>query len=348
MTLPAFNMRQLLEAGVHFGHQSHRWNPKMQNYIFGSRNKIHILDLAQTVPMLHQALVATSDAVAKGGRVLFVGTKRQASDGIADAAKRCAQYYINRRWLGGTLTNWKTISQSIRRLKQLDEMLATGAQGLTKKEQLNLHRERDKLEIALGGIKDMGGLPDILFVIDTNKEKIAIDEARKLGIPVIGVVDSNSDPDHINFPVPGNDDAGRAITLYCDLFARACIDGIERAQGEHHVDVGAAVDPHIGELPADGAAPAAKVNGKAKLGATYKGLDAPVGLADDLKRITGISQKFETKLNDLGVYHFWQMLALTTDDVSAIDNAMKLRGKITKDDWIGQAKKLQAEVEATV
>jgi small subunit ribosomal protein S2 len=345
MTLPAFNMRQLLEAGVHFGHQSHRWNPKMQNFIFGSRNKIHILDLAQTVPMLHAALVATSDAVAKGGRVLFVGTKRQASDGIADAAKRCAQYYINRRWLGGTLTNWKTISQSIRRLKQLDEMLASGAQGLTKKEQLNLHRERDKLEIALGGIKDMGGLPDILFVIDTNKEKIAIDEARKLGIPVIGVVDSNSDPDHINFPVPGNDDAGRAITLYCDLFARACIDGIERAQGEQHVDMGAAVDPQFGDIPAEGA-PAANGAGKGKIGAVYKGLDAPVGLADDLKRIDGISQKFETKLNDLGVYHFWQMTKMTPDDISAIDNAMKLRGKMTKEDWIGKARKLQAEIEA--
>jgi small subunit ribosomal protein S2 len=345
MTLPAFTMRQLLEAGVHFGHQSHRWNPKMQNFIFGSRNKIHILDLAQTVPMLHQALVATSDAVAKGGRVLFVGTKRQASDGIADAAKRCAQYYINRRWLGGTLTNWKTISQSIRRLKQLDEMLAAGASGLTKKEQLNLHRERDKLEIALGGIKDMGGLPDILFVIDTNKEKIAIDEARKLGIPVIGVVDSNSDPDHINFPVPGNDDAGRAITLYCDLFARACIDGIERAQGEHHADLGAAVDPSFGDVPAEGAAPA---NGaaKGKIGAVYKGLDAPVGLADDLKRIDGISQKFETKLNDLGVYHFWQMTKMTADDISAIENAMKLRGKMAKEDWIGKARKLQAEAEA--
>jgi len=348
MALPAYNMRQLLEAGVHFGHQSHRWNPKMQNFIFGARNNIHIIDLAQTVPMLHQGLLAVSDAVAKGGRVLFVGTKRQASDAIAEAAKRSAQYYINRRWLGGTLTNWKTISQSIRRLKQLDETLASGAQGLTKKEQLGLQRERDKLEVALGGIKDMGGLPDILFVIDTNKEAIAIAEARKLGIPVIGIVDSNSDPDHINFPIPGNDDAGRAITLYCDLFARAAIDGIDRAQGSHGMDAGEAVEPHIGDLPEVGAEPAngaAKTNGKGAKGVPFKGLDAPVGLADDLKRVTGISQKFETKLNDLGVYHFWQMAKLTPDEISAIDNAMKLRGKITKEDWIGQAKKLQAESE---
>ena len=341
MALPAFNMRQLLEAGVHFGHQSHRWNPKMKTFIFGARNKIHIIDLAQTVPMLHQALVATSDAVAKGGRVLFVGTKRQASDAISDAAKRCAQYYINKRWRGGTLTNWREVSQSIRRLKKLDETLAAGAQGLTKKEQLNLQRERDKLESALGGIKDMGGLPDILFIIDTNKEALAIQEARKLGIPVIGIVDSNSDPDGINFPVPGNDDAGRAITLYCDLFARACIDGIERAQGEHGVDAGAAVDPQFGEIPAEGGdAPAAK-GGKA-----YQGLDAPVGLADDLKRINGINQKNETKLNDLGVFHFWQIAKMTADEVKSIDNAMKLRGKMDKEDWIGQARKLQAEREA--
>src|SRR5450432_98904 len=203
MSVPDFSMRQLLESGAHFGHQSHRWNPKMERYIFGARNSIHIIDLAQTVPLLHRALQTVSDTVAKGGRVLFVGTKRQASDAIADAAKRCAQYYINRRWLGGTLTNWKTISQSIRRWKQLDETLASGAQGLTKKEQLGRTRERDKLEVALGGIKDMGGLPDILFVIDTNKEAIAIAEARKLGIPVIGIVDSNSHSEDIHFPIPG-------------------------------------------------------------------------------------------------------------------------------------------------
>ena len=233
MALPDFSMRQLLEAGVHFGHQAHRWNPKMAEYIFGARNNIHIIDLAQSVPMLHRALQAVSDTVANGGRILFVGTKRQAQDAIAEAAKKSAQYYVNSRWLGGTLTNWKTISQSISRLRKLEEMLSSGeSQGYTKKERLTLQRERDKLDRALGGIKDMGGLPDLLFVIDTNKEDIAIKEARRLGLPVAAVVDTNCDPDGITYVVPGNDDASRAITLYCDLVAKAAIDGISRAQGE--------------------------------------------------------------------------------------------------------------------
>jgi small subunit ribosomal protein S2 len=207
-------MRQLLEAGVHFGHQSHRWNPKMAEFIFGARNNIHIIDLAQTVPLLHTALKAVSDTVAKGGRILFVGTKRQAQDGVAEAAKKSAQYFVNSRWLGGTLTNWKTISLSIKRLRKLDEMLDSGeAHGYTKKERLTLTRERDKLNRSLGGIKDMGGLPDLLFVIDTNKEDIAIKEAQRLGIPVAAVVDTNCNPDGITYVVPGNDDAGRAITL---------------------------------------------------------------------------------------------------------------------------------------
>src|SRR5258705_9747114 len=238
MSLPDYSMRQLLEAGVHFGHQSHRWNPKMAEYIFGARNNIHILDLAQTVPMLHRALQAVSDTVAKGGRILVVGTKRQAQDSSADAAKRCAQYYVNSRWLGGTLTNWKTISASIKRLRQLEEMLGSGEAGrYTKKERLTLTRERDKLDRALGGIKDMGGLPDLVFVIDTNKEDIAIKEARRLNIPVAAVVDTNCDPDGITYVVPGNDDACRAISLYCDLIAKAAIDGIGRAQGEMGIDV---------------------------------------------------------------------------------------------------------------
>src|ERR671925_1027950 len=252
MALPDFTMRQLLEAGVHFGHQAHRWNPKMAEFIFGTRNNIHIIDLAQTVPMLHRALEAVSDTVARGGRILFVGTKRQAQDAVAEAAKKSAQYYVNSRWLGGTLTNWKTISESIKRLRKLDEMLASGeAGGYTKKERLTLQRERDKLERALGGIKDMGGLPDLLFVIDTNKEDIAIKEAQRLGVPVAAVVDTNSDPIGITFPVPGNDDASRAITLYCDLIARAAIDGISRAQGEMGIDVGAAAQPIVEELPAE-------------------------------------------------------------------------------------------------
>jgi small subunit ribosomal protein S2 len=243
MALPDFSMRQLLEAGVHFGHQTHRWNPKMAPYIFGDRNNIHIIDLSQTVPLLHQALKQVSDVVARGGRVLFVGTKRQASDIVADAAQRSAQYYVNSRWLGGMLTNWKTISNSIQRLRKLDEVLSSeGGQGFTKKELLNLQREREKLDKALGGIKDMGSTPDLMFVIDTNKEAIAILEAKRLGIPVVAVIDSNCDPDKIDFPIPGNDDAARAIQLYCDLIAKAAIDGIARQQGSFGVDIGASAE----------------------------------------------------------------------------------------------------------
>ncbi len=256
MALPDFSMRQLLEAGVHFGHQTHRWNPKMAPYIYGARNNIHIIDLAQTVPMLFRALQQVSDTVAQGGRVLFVGTKRQASDAIADAARRCAQYYVNSRWLGGTLTNWKTISHSIDRLRKLDEMLDEGVQGLTKKELLSLTREREKLVRALGGIRDMGGVPDLLFVIDTNKESIAIAEARRLNIPVAAVVDTNCDPEGITFPVPGNDDAGRSVALFCDLVARAAIDGISRGQSDRGVDVGEAENVPAEEALASEGAPA--------------------------------------------------------------------------------------------
>ena len=222
MAIPTFTMRQLLEAGVHFGHTTRRWNPKMAPYIFGTRNRIHIIDLEQTVPMLGHALQSVRDIVAGGGRALFVGTKRQASaEIIRDSAKRCGQYYVNHRWLGGMMTNWKTISNSIRRLRTVEATLEEDPAGLTKKELLNLTRERDKLERALGGIKDMGGLPDVIFVIDTNKEHIAIQEAQNLGIPVVAVLDSNSDPVGVNFPIPGNDDATRAIALYCNLMAAA-------------------------------------------------------------------------------------------------------------------------------
>ncbi len=331
MAMPAFNMRQLLEAGVHFGHQSHRWNPKMAPFIFGARNSIHIVDLAQTVPLLHQALVAVSDVVAKGGRVLFVGTKRQAGEAVADAAKRSAQYYINHRWLGGTLTNWKTISQSIRRLRQLDDMLGGDTHGRTKKELLNLTRERDKLNQGLGGIRDMGGLPDLLFVIDTNKEDIAIKEAQKLKIPIVAVVDTNCDPDGIDFPIPGNDDAGRAITLYCDLIARAAIDGLGRGQSSAGIDIGAAEAPPEEDLPE---APA------------FVGIDAPRGEADDLKRISGISPKLEQSLNDLGVYHFWQISDLDGNGVAALDTALKVNGRVARDNWVAQAKKFVDEAAA--
>ena len=250
MATPEFTMRQLLEAGVHFGHQTHRWNPKMRNYIYGSRNGIHIIDLSQTVPLLHQALVTTAETVAKGGRVLFVGTKRSASELVADAAKRSAQYYVNSRWLGGTLTNWKTISHSIKTLRTTDDMLGKEHSGLTKREMLELTRTKEKLDKSLGGIKDMGGVPDILFVIDTNKEQIAIKEANRLGIPVVAIIDTNSDPAGVTYPIPGNDDAGRAVSLYCDLISRACIEGISLAQSGSGVDVGAAEEPLAEELPA--------------------------------------------------------------------------------------------------
>ena len=249
MAMPSFSMRQLLEAGVHFGHHTRRWNPKMSPYIFGVRNNVHILDLEQTVPMLHRALQAARDVVAGGGRVLFVGTKRQASEKLAESAKRCGQYYVNHRWLGGMLTNWKTISNSIKRLRDLDEQLDQGLAGMTKKELLQLTRERDKLERALGGIKEMGGRPDILFVIDTNKEDIAVAEAAKLGIPVIAVVDSNSDPEGITYPIPGNDDALRAIATYLDLMADAVLDGLQQEMIASGVDVGEQAEAPAEQLP---------------------------------------------------------------------------------------------------
>ena len=243
MALPEFSMRQLLEAGVHYGHQTARWNPRMGEYIYGDRNGIHILDLTQTVPMLDAALKVVRDTVAKNGRILFVGTKRQAQKPIAEAAEKCAQFYMNHRWLGGTLTNWRTVSGSIARLRELETVLATGGEGRVKKELLTLQREKDKLELSLGGIKDMGSIPDIMFVIDTNKEAIAIQEARKLNIPIIAILDTNSDPDGITYPVPGNDDAARAIQTYCDLIADAVLDGLAAGAASSGVDLGASVNP---------------------------------------------------------------------------------------------------------
>lgn len=239
MALPEFTMRQLLEAGVHFGHQTQRWNPKMGEFIYGSRNGIHIMDLTQTVPMLDAALNAIRETVAKGGRVLFVGTKRQAAKPIAEAAEKCAQYYMNHRWLGGTLTNWQTVSQSINRLKAIDEAAAGGFEGLTKKERLGMEREQGKLQASLGGIREMGGRPDLLFVIDVNKEDLAIAEAKKLGIPVVAVVDTNCSPEGVDYIIPGNDDAARAIALYCDLASRAALDGMSAQLGAAGVDLGA-------------------------------------------------------------------------------------------------------------
>ncbi|MCE8511561.1 30S ribosomal protein S2 [Ruegeria pomeroyi] len=246
MALPEFSMRQLLEAGVHFGHQTQRWNPRMSPFIYGARNGIHILDLTQTVPMLDQALKAVRDTVAKGGRVLFVGTKRQAAGPIAEAAEKSAQYYMNHRWLGGTLTNWKTVSQSIQRLRMIDEKMEGGAEGLTKKERLGMERDQAKLQASLGGIREMGGVPDLLFVIDVKKEALAIAEANKLGIPVVAVVDTNCSPDGVDYIIPGNDDAARAIALYCDLAARAALDGMSAQLGAAGVDLG-----ELEEAPAE-------------------------------------------------------------------------------------------------
>ncbi|KAG1700568.1 30S ribosomal protein S2 [Nymphon striatum] len=326
-------MRQLLEAGAHFGHQTSRWNPKMDRYIYGSRNNIHIIDLSQSVPLLDQALKVVSDTVAGGGRLLFVGTKRQASEIIADAAKRSAQYYVNARWLGGMLTNWNTISN-------------------------------DKLERALGGIKDMGGTPDILFIVDTNKESIALQEAKKLGIPVVAILDSNCDPDNVDYPIPGNDDAARAISLYCDLIAKAAIDGIARQQGSAGVDLGAAVEAPVEETlvaepapvaeaapeaPAEAApepeapvakkeAPAAKEEAPAAEGAAL--FATPEGDPDDLKQISGVGPVLEGKLHALGVTKFAQVAAFTAEDIAKVDDALSFKGRIERDDWLKQAAEL--------
>lgn len=376
MALPDFSMRQLLEAGVHFGHQTHRWNPKMAGFIFGERNDVHIIDLAQSVPLLHQALKVVSDTVAGGGRVLFVGTKRQAQTPIADSARRSAQYFVNARWLGGMLTNWKTISNSIQRLRRLEETLDGDASGLTKKERLRMDRERDKLERNLGGIKDMGGIPDLLFVIDTNREAIAIQEARRLNIPVAAIVDSNCDPDGIDYPVPGNDDAGRAIQLYCDLIARAALDGISRGQGSMGVDVGAAEEvieePAVAEAAADVAAaaeaaapeapaepvaaeeaapeapaepvaveepaPAAEPEKADDAGEVTPLFDKPEGEADDLKKISGVGPALEKKLNDLGIMQFSQIAGFSDTDIERVDAVLNFKGRVERDNWVQQAK----------
>ncbi|MEL6735513.1 MAG: 30S ribosomal protein S2 [Pseudomonadota bacterium] len=351
MALPDFSMRQLLEAGVHFGHQTHRWNPKMDQFIFGKRNNIHILDLSQTVPLLHTALKQISDTVARGGRVLFVGTKRQASEIVADSARRSAQYYVNARWLGGMLTNWKTISNSIKRLRELEELLVNEQASYTKKELLNLTRERDKLERALGGIKDMGGVPDLIFVIDTNKESIAIQEARKLKIPVCAILDSNSDTSNIDLPIPGNDDAARAIALYCDLVAKAALDGIARQQGGSGVDMGAQVeapaepvletvleDTSVEAAPAE-PAPVAAAPAEAAPAETAPAaplFTAPEGDGDDLTEINGIGPVAKQQLNEQGITTFKQIAELTAEDVQRVDDYMPF-SSAQIEDWKAQA-----------
>ena len=271
MAAPVVSMANLLEAGAHFGHQTHRWNPKMKPYIFGERNGVHIIDLSQTVPLFARALDFTRATVQHGGKVLFVGTKRQAQDPIADAARRCGQHYVNHRWLGGMLTNWKTISGSIRKFKQLEETLSGDTTGLTKKEVLKLTRERDKFQASLGGIRDMGGLPEVIFIIDVNKEELAVKEANVLGIPVVAILDSNTDPSGIAFPVPGNDDASRAIQLYVNAIADAVIDAKQGRAADMGVDLGAMV-----EAPVEYIAPEAEVVADIAPEAV---LDAPVEAA---------------------------------------------------------------------
>ena len=282
MAQAEFTLRQLLEAGVHFGHQTQRWNPRMEEFIYGSRNGIHILDLTQTVPMLDVALNAVRETVAKGGRVLFVGTKRQASGPVAEAAEKCAQYYMNHRWLGGTLTNWQTVSQSINRLADIEEKLASGVDGMTKKERLGMDRELNKLQASLGGIREMGGIPDLMFVIDVKKEALAVAEANKLGIPVVGVVDTNCSPDGVDYIIPGNDDAARAITLYCDLASRAVLDGMSAQLGAAGVDLGA-----MENLPAENIPPAEAADQSASTEEELHVPDEPAVAETSLTEATG-------------------------------------------------------------
>ena len=297
MALPEFTLRQLLEAGVHFGHQTQRWNPRMEEFIYGERNGIHIMDLTQTVPMLDAALNVARETVARGGRILFVGTKRQASTAIAEAAEKCAQYYMNHRWLGGTLTNWQTVSQSINRLKALDEKMAVGSEGLTKKERLGMEREQSKLQASLGGITQMGGVPDLLFVIDVKKEALAVAEANKLGIPVIAVVDTNCSPSGVDYIIPGNDDAARAISLYCDLIARSALDGMTEQMGAAGVDLGEMEDAPIeAELNTDNVVEeAAKAEPVAEEAAKAEPVAEEAAKAKPVKEKAATKKKTETK-----------------------------------------------------
>ena len=341
MALPEFSLRQLLEAGVHFGHQTHRWNPRMDQYIYGSRNGIHIMDLTQTVPLLDQALNVVRETVSKGGRILFVGTKRQASKAVAEAAERSAQYYMNHRWLGGTLTNWQTVSKSIQRLKAISAQMETGFDGLTKKERLGMEREHAKLHASLNGIAEMGGTPDLLFVIDTNKEALAVAEANKLGIPVIGILDTNSAPEGIDYPIPGNDDAARAIGLYCDLIARSALDGMAAQMGSAGVDIGELVDAPVEEI-LDVVETSKEVEEETTESVGTKPTlfsEAP-SEKDDLKKITGVGPKLEEAMNKLGIYQFAQVASWTNDEIMWVDDSLSVKGRIERDDWVGQVSEL--------
>ena len=334
MAIPEFSLRQLLEAGVHFGHQTHRWNPRMEEFIYGSRNGIHIMDLTQTVPMLDAALNVIQQTVSKGGTILFVGTKRQASGAIADAAERSAQYFMNHRWLGGTLTNWKTISNSISRLKSIDEQLEDGAQGMTKKERLGMEREQSKLQASLGGIREMNGVPNLLFVIDVKREALAVSEANKLGIPVIAVVDSNCAPEGVDYIIPGNDDAARAIQLYCDLAARAALDGMSAQLDAAGVDLG-----EMEEVSEDSLTPE-DVSLEAQPEAVEGIVDEAVELkvaADVTKAETDLEPKIEAKESQLNKDK--------TDKVSKKDESSKTKEeeKSSEDEKGSKSKKITAK-----
>ncbi|PHR93385.1 MAG: 30S ribosomal protein S2 [Robiginitomaculum sp.] len=355
MALPEFSMRQLLEAGVHFGHQTHRWNPKMAPYIFGARSNIHILDLSQTVPLLHQALVQLRDVAAGGGRILFVGTKRQASDVVKESASRCAQYYVNHRWLGGMLTNWQTISNSIARLRELEGVLGDEAQtGLTKKELLKLTREKDKLDRALGGIKDMGKIPNLMVIIDTNKEALAVKEARKLGIPVVAILDTNCNPEDADFPIPGNDDAVRAISLYCDLMADAVLDGMTEGAISAGVDIGAAENPVETAIAVE-PAPVAEAKPAVEAAPVVQATPAPAveaapvveavakaASADDISLIDGVGPTYQKKLEAAGITTFKQIAELDEKTAEELNEKLDLKGKIVSGEWVEQAKELMA------
>ena len=341
MALPEFSLRQLLEAGVHFGHQTHRWNPRMDQYIYGSRNGIHIMDLTQTVPLLDQALNVVRETVSKGGRILFVGTKRQASKAVAEAAERSAQYYMNHRWLGGTLTNWQTVSKSIQRLKAISAQMETGFDGLTKKERLGMEREHAKLHASLNGIAEMGGTPDLLFVIDTNKEALAVAEANKLGIPVIGILDTNSAPEGIDYPIPGNDDAARAIGLYCDLIARSALDGMAAQMGSAGVDLGELVDAPVEEiLDVVETSKVVEEEAPETVGTKPTLLSEAPSEKDDLKKITGVGPKLEEAMNKLRIYQFAQVASWTNDEIMWVDDSLSVKGRIERDDWVGQVSEL--------
>jgi small subunit ribosomal protein S2 len=360
VALPEFSMRQLLEAGVHFGHQTHRWNPKMAPYIFGARSNIHILDLSQTVPLLHQAMVKVRETAANGGRILFVGTKRQASDVVKESASRCAQYYVNHRWLGGMLTNWSTISHSIARLRELEGIFADETNtGLTKKEMLKLTREREKLDRALGGIKDMGKIPDLMFVVDTNKEGIAIKEARKLGIPVIAILDTNCNPEAADFPIPGNDDAVRAISLFCDLMADAVLDGMTQGAVASGIDIGAVASPvetaitaeiaaEVAPAPVEAApvveeAPVAKEEAAPAKEEAAAPAEAPAETkADDISLIDGVGPAYQKKFEAAGISTFKQIAELDDAAVEKLNEEQDFKGKIVTGEWVEQAKELLA------